>query len=367
MSGTGQTTTKVASAEAAATDRKAAIAPNCAPKSKRLCKALQCTKFRQGKCNGYCVACFYKFGETTCRHLHCINQVHKDGYCLSHLDYDKVDAITATKVEDVSDKPPPPPKKKKRKRDRIRYTFPKTSTQEALRIESTSKKHPTITRDHLESLFDSILNDTRHAYTSDGKTLYLLDEIKNKMEKALDISLPSHKEDSHKEERKPLKTDTNSPEIIQGMPEESFTAEEVAAMPVVFSYYCDDPESEQSATLAYYETEQSRKKKQTAASNRRKPPEQSGKKLSKQTTAHKKPANTKKVSKQKTDEFPPSGWTMQNIERKRGARTNHFDTYYFSPKLKLKFRSKPEVLRFIALLESSGGDEKDAFSKFKPR
>ena len=37
------------------------------PNSKGICKALHCQKFKQEKCNGYCIACFKKFGADTCR------------------------------------------------------------------------------------------------------------------------------------------------------------------------------------------------------------------------------------------------------------------------------------------------------------
>eukprot|EP00984_Skeletonema_dohrnii_P035174 scaffold34640_cov106-Skeletonema_dohrnii-CCMP3373.AAC.2 len=72
------------------------------PKSKRLCKEISCPKFRQGKCNGYCVACFQKFGATTCRDPHCINKIHKDGYCVSHFASVDGDIAIAAKPVSVS-------------------------------------------------------------------------------------------------------------------------------------------------------------------------------------------------------------------------------------------------------------------------
>jgi len=87
IKGTGQAHSSSAVAAAASTNK---------PKSKRLCKEISCPKFKQGKCNGYCVACFQKFGATTCRDPHCINKNYKDGYCVSHLaSVDDGDAIAA--------------------------------------------------------------------------------------------------------------------------------------------------------------------------------------------------------------------------------------------------------------------------------
>ena len=63
----------------------------------------------------------------------------------------------------------------------------------------------------------------------------------------------------------------------------------------------------------------------------------------------------------------PAGWTMQNVPRKSVTSTKTFDTYYYSPQLKLKFRSRPEVRRFIALLESSENDEMKAEAKLTRR
>jgi len=43
------------------------------------------------------------------------------------------------------------------------------------------------------------------------------------------------------------------------------------------------------------------------------------------------------------------------------------DTFYYSPKLGLKFRSKPDVRLFLAAMDSSGGYEAEAISKFNKR
>jgi len=382
----------------------AAAASTNKPKSKRLCKEISCPKFKQGKCNAYCVACFQKFGETTCRDPHCINKNYKDGYCVSHLaSVDDGDAIAAKPVSesatkkkvskplkvgstkkkaDAATKPTKPvsesatktkkaavaakpAKPVKRKRDyRERYTFPATSTHKKLRIDANSKNpnQQTITKDDLLSLVDSVLKETRHAKTSDGEAHYLLDEIRDSMNKALESSL------SHKVKKKSLKND--APIEIQGISEEAFTAEEIALMPVVFAYHCDDAESEQNAKIATldYEVEQSRLKRKVAAATDESN-SSSGQVASKRKPAS--PAKSVNSIEDETERVPaddfPGGWTMQSVPRTKVAGKKPFDTYYYSPKLGLKFRSRPEVKRFIALLDICDDDEEKAFAIFKGR
>ncbi|KAK1742001.1 hypothetical protein QTG54_007574 [Skeletonema marinoi] len=363
IKGTGQAHSSSAVAAAASTNK---------PKSKRLCKEISCPKFKQGKCNGYCVACFQKFGETTCRDPHCINKNYKDGYCVSHLaSVDDGDAIAAKPVSESATKKKKavaaakPAKPVKRKRDyRERYTFPATSTRKKLRIDANSKNpnQQTITKGDLLSLVDSVLKETRHAKSSDGEVHYLLDEIRDSMNKALESSL------SHKVKKKSLKND--APIEIQGISEEAFTAEEIALMPVVFAYHCDDAESEQNAKIATldYEVEQSRLKRKAAAATDESN-SSSGQVASKRKPAS--PAKSVNSIEDETERVPaddfPGGWKMQSVPRTKVAGKKPFDTYYYSPKLGLKFRSRPEVKRFIALLDICDDDEEKAFAIFKGR
>ena len=350
------------------------------PKNKRLCKALQCPKFKQGKCNGYCVECFQKFGATTCRDPNCIDKIHKDGYCESHHLAIVVDDTTAKKPAPekakkkiaVAESKPEPSKRqpvksaKRKRRHRERITFPKTSAHKALRIEANAKnpKHQTITKRDLLSLVNSVLQDTRHAKSANGKIHYLLDEIRDNMNKALESSSSSGHKGKEEEQ-----IDDNAPVEIQGISEEAFTTDEIALMPVVFAYHCEDPESEQIAKIATldYEVEQNRLKRLTAMGESN---SSSGQAPSKTKEASPQAEDVSSMGEETervpADEFP-TGWTMQNVPRKNRTSNRPFDTYYYSPKLQLKFRSRPEVKRFIALLESSDNDEMKAQSKFKPR
>lgn len=350
-------------------------------KDRRLCKALECSKFKQGKCNGYCVVCFNQFGATTCRDYHCTYKIHEDGpYCFSHLanvDDDTNAKLVAQPVSSTKPAAEPATKKeiaaavkpskqfKKKREHRIRYSFPATSSHQSLRVDANSKnpKHQTILKDDLLSLVDSVLKETRHAKSSDGKSHYLLNEIRDNLNRALGPS------SSHKVSRKSgQEFKDEAPIEIQGIAEETFTAEEIALMPVVFAYH-EDIESEQNAKIATldYEVEQSRLKRKAAAMDER----NSGKEPV-SPAEHKSNTDTEKnqTEKEPSDKFPPSGWTMEQVPRsarQSGTNSKPFDTYYYSPKLRLKFRSRPEVKRFIALLESSDNDEEKAFSNFKGR
>lgn len=65
------------------------------------------------------------------------------------------------------------------------------------------------------------------------------------------------------------------------------------------------------------------------------------------------------------DENLPSGWTKQVFQRNGGATKNRLDTYWFSPRMKKRFRSRTEVKKFLNCLRISDGDEVAAYASFK--
>ncbi len=407
------------SAKAKATSA-AARSSNQKRSKHKLCKALECPKFRQGKCNGFCVACFQKNGATTCRDLDCINKVHKDGYCISHLasvaDDDNIASklsksekkkkvVTkpsklepskpaASVVDDtiIASKPKPPESEKKRKaatkpsklepskpakrakkkhRYRERFTFPATSTQKAIRIDANSRNpnQQTITKNDLQSLFDSVLKDTRRAKSSDGNAHYLFDEIRESISTVLESSLSfklNGKKRSVKNEGGDEGDEAPTETEIEGISEEAFSADEVASMPVVFAYHCEDAVSEQNAKIATldYEVEQVRLKRKAAMCESNSSAGQAASKK-KEASPDRSVSSTltTEAEREPATEFP-SGWTMIKVPRKNGTKSRPVDTYYYSPLLRLKFRSRPEVKRFIALLGSSDYDEMKAHEKF---
>ena len=54
------------------------------------------------------------------------------------------------------------------------------------------------------------------------------------------------------------------------------------------------------------------------------------------------------------------GWRIIGIQRNRGKYPDHIDRYWISPKAKKRLRSRKEVDRFLAALETEGSEE-DAF------
>lgn len=236
---------------------------------------------------------------------------------------------------------------KKRDRDVLNTLyFPATSSHSSFHVDtSNSSMHQTISEDNLLSLFDSVLKKTRQATSSDGKAHFLVEEVKDNLTKAL--------ESSRQKTRNVLKNEVP----IQGISEDNFTAEEIASMPLVFAYYCqeDDPklESEQNAKIATldYEVEQ-RRSRRNAASLLKSP----------EAAKEMKPHSPESAENQ-VREFP-IGWTKQVVAR-QVTNTKADDTYYYSPK-GFKFRSRPEVRRFLELLATCK-DEETAFAKFRSK
>jgi hypothetical protein len=66
----------------------------------------------------------------------------------------------------------------------------------------------------------------------------------------------------------------------------------------------------------------------------------------------------------------PPGWTSETYRRASGKSAGDTDTYWFTPQLKLKFRSKANIARFLDILDTEpgiNGDESAAWKVFKKR
>ena len=65
----------------------------------------------------------------------------------------------------------------------------------------------------------------------------------------------------------------------------------------------------------------------------------------------------------------PNGWTSETYRRASGKTAGGTDTYWYTPQLKLKFRSKSNIARFLEILNMPGidGDESTAWNMFKKR
>ncbi|KAK1747102.1 hypothetical protein QTG54_002446, partial [Skeletonema marinoi] len=85
----------------------------------------------------------------------------------------------------------------------------------------------------------------------------------------------------------------------------------------------------------------------------------------------KTPSSTVFPTATKTDmQFPatkareyPDGWLTRTVPRKKNSRTG--DRYFYSPKLKIRLRSKLEVGRFLDCLAEHQGDEENAWSSLR--
>mmetsp|Transcript_19944 Transcript_19944/g.29977 ORF Transcript_19944/g.29977 Transcript_19944/m.29977 type:complete len:211 (+) Transcript_19944:138-770(+) len=100
-------------------------------------------------------------------------------------------------------------------------------------------------------------------------------------------------------------------------------------------------------------------------------------KTSKKWKSSKKLVKSKKVTAKKPSKIPPSlvfegadenlpnGWTKKVFKRNRGATKSRLDTYWFSPRMKNRFRSRTEVKKFLDCLRISEGDEVAAYAAFK--
>jgi len=285
-------------------------------------------------------------------------------------------------------------------------SFPATSSRPSVDIHhpsfgppSTKKKHAASKtpvskgklKEEILSVIDTTLYRTRHANSSvDGEVYYLFQEVKDALKKAFGnwtIETPTTDDGGKKDDEKDNDDDDDddsgevkkSHEPIQGLDEEKFSKKEVDTFPVVFAYNNDDPSgvSEENAKIATldYEVEQRRLRRRSS--------EGGGVGGSKSTTTARrasKPSTSKPStpkssprSRVATDkdfekaaepaEGFPKGWMMRRFKRSGGSR--HEDRYYYSPKMKYKFRSRPEVTRFLAVLKRSGGNEAAAIEKFR--
>lgn len=59
------------------------------------------------------------------------------------------------------------------------------------------------------------------------------------------------------------------------------------------------------------------------------------------------------------------GWTTRTLVRANSKGSKSSDTYYYSPVMQFKFRSKIQVEKFLQCLEKSNGDEAKAIFEFK--
>ena len=86
------------------------------------------------------------------------------------------------------------------------------------------------------------------------------------------------------------------------------------------------------------------------------------------STMHSPKSKKKSLAKEEVEEGPavefPDGWNMKKIPRKNKSK-KQYDTFYFSPVQNYKFKSRPEVTRYLQCLNEVNGDETAALGLFR--
>lgn len=294
-------------------------------------------------------------------------------------------------------------------------SFPDTRTKPSLHIHKScaQTQNRTIHKEDFLDLMERAMSGTRRASLKGEGDFFLLDELKAKLyqtlesyshiesvdkslynanakEKSCSVSeVVAEKPDFSTKEKDGNVNHTINPfkEPLIGLPLSDSNVEDLDSIPIVYAYYSqdDDPSgiSEENAKVAQLDFEIELKKQKRNIIN----VEGNGEKSPISASAGNKrrrmknPATPNPTLKgeiaikynfptgEPLAEFPtqpavdfPEGWITRTIPRPKGEKT---DTYYFSPILGFKFRSKPEVRRFLAELSECGGDEGKAVLAFK--
>eukprot|EP00578_Thalassiosira_sp_NH16_P028725 CAMPEP_0181088190 /NCGR_PEP_ID=MMETSP1071-20121207/6656_1 /TAXON_ID=35127 /ORGANISM="Thalassiosira sp., Strain NH16" /LENGTH=863 /DNA_ID=CAMNT_0023170093 /DNA_START=35 /DNA_END=2626 /DNA_ORIENTATION=+ len=215
-------------------------------------------------------------------------------------------------------------------------------------------------KDEISSMVEAVFTQTCQAPSGDGKPYYLLGELKEAMHKAFEGwagGINAHGSSSRGAEVS--STMAKSSEPLMGLPEANFAEEDIESFPVAFAYHYDDPAgiSEENAKIATLdlEVEQRQLKRNAGLSS-------SAASKSKKRSRKSHPIATEKDLQIPTEpaEGFPDGWVTRKIPRSAQAAAKSdrkLDLYYYSPKLTLKFRSKPAVHKFLEALKKSGGNE----------
>jgi len=296
-------------------------------------------------------------------------------------------------------------------------SFPDTRTKPSLHIHKScaQTQNSTIRKEDFLDLIDRAMSGTRRASLKGEGDFFLLDELKAKLYQTLEsyslmdnvdkspyntnanektCTVPEvvvEKPDSSTEGNDEIENQTVKyfEEPLIGLPISDCTSDDLDSIPVVYAYYSqdDDPSgiSEENAKVAQLDFEIELKKQKrniiNVEGNEEKSPNSTS--AGNKRRRMKNPATPNPTLKgeiaikynfptgESLTEFPsqpavdfPEGWITRTIPRSKGEKT---DTFYFSPILGFKFRSKPEVRRFLAEFADCGGDEGKAVLSLKKK
>jgi hypothetical protein len=250
--------------------------------------------------------------------------------------------------------------------DRQLLVFPATASRPQLQVSASSSlsnrmssRNPVIvTREKIEvgmsSVFETAFARARQATSEDNKDYYILGELKDELNKALD-SFAAGREASL-----PSSLRGGSDMILKGLSEDDFSQKQIDSYPVFFAHNAEDPDgsSEESARIATLDLEIGQQRLKQRFTNLLE-----GMKRKRSSMGHPTLDETVQLP---ADEFP-IGWVVR--QRPRETQTNEgvprVDLFWYSPIENYRFRSRVEVRRFLELLNILDGDEKAAMEKLK--
>jgi hypothetical protein len=244
--------------------------------------------------------------------------------------------------------------------------FPATASRPQLQVSASSSlsnrmssRNPVIvTREKIEvgmsSVFETAFARARQATSEDNKDYYILGELKDELNKALD-SFAAGREASL-----PSSLRGGNDIILDGLSEDNFSQKQIDSYPVFFAHNAEDPDgsSEESARIATLDLEIGQQRLKQRFTNLLE-----GMKRKRSSMGHPTFDETVQLP---ADEFP-IGWVVR--QRPRETQTNEgvprVDLFWYSPIENYRFRSRVEVRRFLELLNILDGDEVAAMKKFK--
>ncbi|KAL7428844.1 hypothetical protein ACHAXH_001073 [Discostella pseudostelligera] len=292
-------------------------------------------------------------------------------------------------------------------------SFPATSVHASLHVHVScakqSESNMIVSKDvakrDISSLLESTLSQTRRAPSGNGRAYYMINELQVAMNEAIQkwvrefnssASSRRGKQPQSVKEAEPARVrsitvikpaapseplqaphaaepqSSTSIEPLQGLSTADFTKEEIDSFPVAYAYYADGPDtgvSEENAKIATLNHEsnqrqlrrsngQAHQSTSTPTQTPTQPKVASHKNESSGTFLRRGVPNSAEMLSKHSPEAAadfPDGWLM--IKKKRSGTESRVDCYWYSPKNRYMFRSRPEVHRFLKALEKSGGDE----------
>jgi len=216
----------------------------------------------------------------------------------------------------------------------------------------------------ISSVVEAAFARARQATSQDGEAYYVLGELKDSLNEAIDSFVGGLDATSTSSLRR--REDAPS-EPLEGLPLAYFADEEIDSFPVVYAYDNEDPDgySEENAKIATldHDVEQRRLKRSSVNLS----DEMKKAKSSKKKSFKGHPTLTEKESQlpaEPAEGFPP-GWVVRQSPRGSQAKDGapRADLFWYSPDKAYKFRSRLEVRRFLEAMKTSGGDETVAIEK----